>query len=63
MCRWSRGFNVRGWFQLLDQMADEFLLWWPQGGVFMVSRDAVRRIDCIRGIRTECCSCNLKRIA
>jgi hypothetical protein len=33
--------NVRGWFQLLDQMADEFLLWWPQGGVFFVSRDTV----------------------
>ena len=33
--------NVRGWFQLLDQMADEFLLWWPQGGVFFVSRETV----------------------
>ena len=33
--------NVRGWFHLLDQIADEFLLWWPQGGVFFVSREAV----------------------
>ena len=33
--------NVRGWFPLLDQIADEFLIWWPQGGCFFVSRDAV----------------------
>ncbi len=31
--------NVRGWFPLLDQIADEFLLWWPQGGCFFVSRE------------------------
>jgi hypothetical protein len=24
---------------LLDQIADEFLLWWPKGGCFLVSRD------------------------
>jgi hypothetical protein len=34
-------FDVRGWFPILDQIADEFLLWWPQGGCFFVSRDAV----------------------
>ena len=33
--------NVRGWFPLLDQMADEFLIWRPQGGCFFVSRDTV----------------------
>ena len=33
--------NVRGWFPLLDQIADEFLLWWPKGGCFFVSRDRV----------------------
>ena len=33
--------NVRGWFPLLDQMADEFLIWRPQGGCFFVSRDHV----------------------
>ena len=31
--------NVRGWFPLLDEIADEFLLWWPQGGCFFVSRE------------------------
>jgi hypothetical protein len=31
--------NVRGWFPLLDQIADEFLIWWPRGGCFFVSRD------------------------
>lgn len=31
--------NVRGWFPLLDQIADEFLIWWPQGGCFFVSRE------------------------
>jgi hypothetical protein len=29
--------NVRGWFPLLDTIADEFLLWWPQGGCIFVS--------------------------
>jgi hypothetical protein len=33
--------NVRGWFPVLDQMADEFLLWWPQGGCFFVAQDRV----------------------
>ncbi len=33
--------NVRGWFPLLDQMTDEFLLWHPQGGCFFVHRDRV----------------------
>jgi hypothetical protein len=33
--------NVRGWFPLLDQMADEFLIWWPQGGCFFVDREMV----------------------
>ena len=33
--------NVRGWFPLLDQIADEFLLWHPQGGCFFVHRDRV----------------------
>jgi hypothetical protein len=31
--------NVRGWFPLLDKMADEFLIWRPQGGCFFVHRD------------------------
>lgn len=31
--------NVRGWFPLLDQMADEFLIWRPRGGCFFVDRD------------------------
>jgi len=31
--------NVRGWFPLLDQMVDEFLIWRPQGGCFFVHRD------------------------
>lgn len=31
--------NVHGWFPLLDQMADEFLIWRPQGGCFFVDRD------------------------
>ncbi len=31
--------NVRGWFPLLDQMADEFLIWRPEGGCFFVDRD------------------------
>jgi hypothetical protein len=33
--------NVRGWFPLLDKIADEFLLWWPKGGCFFVSREKV----------------------
>ncbi len=33
--------NVRGWFPLLDQIADEFLIWQPQGGCFFVYRDRV----------------------
>ena len=33
--------NVRGWFPLLDKIADEFLIWRPQGGCFFVSRDSV----------------------
>jgi hypothetical protein len=33
--------NVRGWFPLLDKIADEFLLWWPQGGRIFVSRAGV----------------------
>ena len=38
--------NVRGWFPLLDQIADEFLIWWNQGGVFFVSREeAIHRLD------------------
>lgn len=31
--------NVRGWLPLLDKMADEFLIWRPQGGCFFVHRD------------------------
>lgn len=31
--------NVRGWFPLLDKMADEFLIWRPQGGCFFVHRE------------------------
>ena len=38
--------NIRGWFPLLDQMADEFLIFRPHGGCFFVSRDGVRyRLD------------------
>lgn len=33
--------NVRGWFPLLDQIADEFLIFRPDGGSFFVSRDRV----------------------
>jgi hypothetical protein len=35
----TQRINVRGWFPLLDQMADEFLIWRPQGGCFFVERD------------------------
>lgn len=34
--------NVRGWFELLDEIADEFLIWWPKGGCCFVSDDGVR---------------------
>lgn len=33
--------NVRGWFPLLDQIADEFLLWWPKGGCCFVKGEEV----------------------
>ena len=32
---------MRGWFPLLDQIADEFLIWRPKGGCFFVQRDKV----------------------
>jgi hypothetical protein len=32
--------NVRGWFPLLDKIADEFLIWRPQGGCIFVGRDS-----------------------
>jgi hypothetical protein len=32
--------NVWGWFPLLDKIADEFLIWRPQGGCIFVSRDS-----------------------
>jgi hypothetical protein len=31
--------NVRGWFPLLDRIADEFLIFRPKGGAFHVSRE------------------------
>ena len=31
--------NVRGWFPLLDRIADEFLIFRPKGGCFYVSRE------------------------
>jgi hypothetical protein len=31
--------NVRGWFPLLDKIADELLIWRPQGACVFVSRD------------------------
>jgi hypothetical protein len=31
--------NVRGWFPLLDKIADEFLIFRPNGGSFYVSRE------------------------
>ncbi len=34
--------NVRGWFPLLDKIADEFLIWRPQGGCFFVSHEGDR---------------------
>lgn len=45
--------NVRGWFPLLDKIADEFLLWWPKGGCFFVSKDKVTHrfsADDVRGV-------------
>jgi hypothetical protein len=42
----AQKINVRGWFPLLDQMADEFLIWRPQGGCFFVDRDkATYRVE------------------
>ena len=39
--------NVRGWIPLLDEMADEFLIWRPQGGCFCVHGDrAAYRLEC-----------------
>ena len=35
----AQRINVRGWFPLLDKIADEFLIWRPQGGCFFVDRD------------------------
>lgn len=32
--------NVRGWFPLLDKIADELLIWRPQGGCIFVGRDS-----------------------
>ena len=38
--------NVRGWLPLLDAIADEFLIWRPQGGCFVVSHEGARyRVD------------------
>ena len=38
--------NVRGWIPLLDQIANEFLIWRPQGGSFCVRGDgAVYRVE------------------
>ena len=34
--------NVRGWFPLLDKIADEFLIWRPQGGAFFITHEGVR---------------------
>lgn len=34
--------NVRGWFPLLDQIADEFLIWRPQGGPIFVTHEGAR---------------------
>jgi len=33
--------NVRGWFPLLDKIANELLIWRPQGGSIFVTRDSV----------------------
>ncbi len=38
--------NVRGWLPLLDKIADEFLIWRPQGGCFVISHEGARyRLD------------------
>lgn len=38
--------NVHGWFPLLDKIADEFLIWRPQGGCFAVTHEGARyRVD------------------
>jgi hypothetical protein len=34
--------NVRGWFPLLDKIADEFLIWRPHGGPVFVTHEGVR---------------------
>lgn len=34
--------NVRGWFPLLDEIADEFLIWRPNGGCFTVTAEGAR---------------------
>jgi hypothetical protein len=34
--------NVRGWFPLLDQIADEFLIWRPQGGPIFLTQHGAR---------------------
>jgi hypothetical protein len=34
--------NVRGWFPLLDKIADEFLIWRPQGGCFFLTHEGAR---------------------
>lgn len=34
--------NVRGWFPLLDKIADEFLIWRPQGGPVFVTHEGAR---------------------
>lgn len=34
--------NVRGWFPLLDKIADEFLIWRPQGGAFFITHEGAR---------------------
>ena len=34
--------NVRGWFPLLDRIADEFLIWRPEGGPLFVTHEGAR---------------------
>ena len=46
MANWSptpveEKINVRGWIPLLDQIADEFLIFRPEGGCLMVHREFV----------------------
>ena len=38
----SERINVRGWFPLLDEIADEFLIWRPAGGCVVVSHEGAR---------------------